>query len=98
MPSTNGQLISQAQTETTPSTNGQITQAQTESPTRRTTILLRSDDQENLSQVAELLNSSDTDAIRRALRLTKELLEWQQDGGQIILQKKTRRERLRFLI
>jgi hypothetical protein len=66
---------------------------------RRTTVLLREDDQRNLERVAAMQGGiSDVEAIRRSLNLARELLEWaKEEGGEIILQKGRRRERIRFL-
>lgn len=67
--------------------------------TRRTTILLRHEDQLNLERVAGIQGGiSDVEAIRRSLNLARELLEWTKvEGGEVILQKGRRRERIRFL-
>ena len=66
---------------------------------RRTTILLRPEDQKNLRSVAEMQGGvSDVEAIRRSLSLARELLQWVKvEEGEIILQKGKRRERIRFL-
>ena len=67
--------------------------------TKRTTILLRQEDQLNLQKVAAIQGGiSDVEAIRRSLNLARELLEWtKMEGGEIILEKGRRRERIRFL-
>lgn len=67
--------------------------------TKRTTILLRQEDQDNLEKVAEIQGGiSDVEAIRRSLNLARELLEWtKMEGGEVILKKGHRRERIRFI-
>lgn len=47
--------------------------------------------------VAERFGCSREEAFRRAARLMAELVEWEAGGGQVVLQKRGRRERLRFL-
>ena len=66
---------------------------------KRTTILLRREDQRNLEAVAAIQGGiSDVEAIRRSLSLARELLEWAKlEGGEVILQKGRRRDRIRFL-
>lgn len=65
---------------------------------KRTTVLLRPDDLRNLKAIARASGTTDTEVIRRALRLMRELLSWESDeGGQIILEKGAVRERIRFL-
>ena len=66
--------------------------------TKRTTVLLRPGDIENLKAVARATGTTDTETIRRSLRLMRELLSWERDeGGQILLQKGRHRERIRFM-
>lgn len=67
--------------------------------TKRTTILLRPEDQSNLQKITSLQGGiSDVEAIRRSLNLACELLDWTKNqGGEVILQKGRRRERIRFL-
>ena len=70
----------------------------TDNATRRTTVLLRVEDTENLKQVAGVLGTTDTEAIRRSLRLMRELLAWERDeGGKILLEKGSQKERIHFL-
>ena len=66
---------------------------------KRTTVLLREEDQRNLELVKELQGGiSDVEAIRRSLSLAQELLRWtKEEGGEIFLQKGRRRDRIRFL-
>lgn len=66
----------------------------------RTTVILRADDLENLKAVARATGTTDTEVIRRSIRLMRELVAWERDqGGEIVLQKRGQRERtkLRFL-
>jgi hypothetical protein len=70
-----------------------------DSDVRRTTVILRPEDQQNLVRVREMQGGvSDVEAIRRSLSLVRELLEWTKlEGGDIILQKGRRKERIRLL-
>jgi len=64
---------------------------------RRTTIILRPEDDHNLRSITEKTGTTDTEAIRRALKLMNELLTWERDeGGEIILQKGKQKEWIRF--
>jgi hypothetical protein len=65
---------------------------------RRTTILLRPEDDENLKWISQTSGTPDAETIRRSLRLMRELMSWErEEGGQIILQKGKTKERIRFL-
>src|SRR5665213_4413548 len=45
--------------------------------TRRTTVILRSEDISNLKEIGAETGTTDTETIRRAIRLMKDLLLWQ---------------------
>lgn len=63
--------------------------------TKRTTIVLRPEDQENLDQVAVLGGTyTTTAAIRRSLKLAREILEWIEGGGDVVLAKPRSKARL----
>jgi len=70
-----------------PNTNG----------TRRTTILLRPDDEASLRALSNSMGTTDTESIRRALRLMSELMTWQAEGGKVVLERGRLRETIRFL-
>jgi hypothetical protein len=63
----------------------------------RTTVLLRLQDVENLKTISREQGTTDTEAIRRAIRLMREMLDWQMEGGSLVLEKGRARERIRFL-
>lgn len=65
---------------------------------KKTTVSLDETDKGSLEAIAAALKSSENESIRKALRLTLELIEHQQAGGEIILQKGRNRQGLRFLL
>jgi hypothetical protein len=64
---------------------------------KRTTVILRTADQANLEIVSALWGASYVEAIRRSLKLTRELIEHASLGGSIILKMGRKEERVRFL-
>jgi len=66
---------------------------------KRTTVVLRPQDQENVSVISRLQGGiPDTLAIRQSLNLMRELLEFvKEQGGEVILAKGRRKERIRFI-
>jgi hypothetical protein len=53
--------------------------------TKRTTVILDDDDQASLQQVAELMKTNSTEAIRKSIRIAEMLLLWESTGGEIIV-------------
>jgi hypothetical protein len=66
---------------------------------KRTSVVLSDADQIALREVCDLQGGiSETEAIRRSLRLAAELLTFsKKDGGRIVLEKGKDREQIRFL-
>lgn len=67
----------------------------TDSETRRTTVLLRQpQDTDNLEVCAAMMGTTDTEVIRRGLKVLRELLVADADDWQIILEKDSARTRI----
>lgn len=64
---------------------------------KRTTIILDGADQIALRSVRELQRTSETEAIRRSIRLAHQLLSWASEGGEVILKKDGATHRLVFM-
>lgn len=67
--------------------------------TKRTTVLFRPIDLDNVARIADLFGGSVdvSTVLRRALQLTADVLGHQADGGQVVLQNGDRRECIRFM-
>lgn len=64
----------------------------------RTTVVLSATDRATLTDLASLMaTTSDTDALRRAIRLAHRLVQFDANGGEVILRDQERETRVVFL-
>jgi hypothetical protein len=68
-----------------------------ETTSKRTTILLDPEDQQALQDLKTLQRTTDMEAIRRSIRIARQLIAWQKAGGDIVLEKGKDRTRLMFM-
>lgn len=52
---------------------------------KRTTVVLDDEDQATLTKLAQVLRSSEMEAIRRSIRLARQVMQWQEEGKMIQL-------------
>ncbi len=64
---------------------------------KRTTVVLHGQDLDNLRSVQEIQRTNESDAIRRSLSLARHLLEIQEEGGKIFIERDEELTQLRFL-
>lgn len=69
----------------------------TDGPEKKKTIVLDQADLESLRNVARLQRVSETEVLRRGIRLTEKLLNWEQEGGEIVLKRGSETFRVVFL-
>jgi hypothetical protein len=64
---------------------------------KRTTVILDERDQEDLKFIAGSLRTTETDAMRKSIRITKILLAWESNGGEIIMDHDGDQHRIKFV-